>query len=69
MDDNLDQFPKMNILVVDDHEYNCNLIEQYFINTHHKLSFAHDGLKAIDQSLKNVPNLIPLDLIMPNLDG
>ncbi|MGK7933937.1 MAG: ATP-binding protein [Microcystaceae cyanobacterium] len=66
---NLDQFPQMTILVVDDNPENCDLLEQIFINTHHSLLFADDGIEAINKTLVYLPDLILLDLTMPKLDG
>ena len=69
LDNNLDQFPQMTILVVDDTPSNADLIEQYFLNTHHQLLFGTDGLETIDKTFNYLPDLILLDLRMPNLDG
>ncbi|MDJ0732195.1 MAG: ATP-binding protein [Crocosphaera sp.] len=69
LDNNLDQFPKMTILVVDDTSSNSELIEQYFMNTNHQLIFATNGLETIDKTLSYLPDLILLDLRMPKLDG
>ncbi|MDJ0662502.1 MAG: ATP-binding protein [Crocosphaera sp.] len=69
LDNNLDQFPQMTILVVDDTPSSADLIEQYFLNTHHQLIFGTDGLETIDKTFNYLPDLILLDLRMPNLDG
>ncbi|MEA5536043.1 hybrid sensor histidine kinase/response regulator [Crocosphaera sp. XPORK-15E] len=63
------QFPALKILIVDDEKSNRDLIENYLMNSHHYLRFATDGLEAIDQTLEYLPDLILLDLRMPNLDG
>lgn len=69
LDENLDQFEPANIVVADDIESNRQLIAGYFQNTAHKLFFAKDGNEAITFTLKHCPDLILLDLRMPNLDG
>ncbi|MDJ0844647.1 PAS domain S-box protein [Crocosphaera sp.] len=69
LDDNLNQFAPLKILVVDDVASNRQLIAEYFSQTHHQLYFAKDGNKALEEVKKNYPDLILLDLKMPNLDG
>lgn len=68
-DENFNQFPGMRILVADDIASNRDLIEGYFRGTTHQLSFAEDGQEAIKMTLKDRPDLILMDLRMPNLDG
>jgi PAS domain S-box-containing protein len=69
LDGNLNQFPAMTILVVDDVESNRDLIQGYFAGTKHALLMAKDGIEAISMAQNYLPNLILLDLRMPNLDG
>ncbi|MGK7941144.1 MAG: ATP-binding protein [Crocosphaera sp.] len=69
LDNNLDQFPEMTILAVDDNQSNCDLIAEYFRDTNHSLIFANNGLEAIEKALDFLPDLILLDLRMPKLDG
>jgi PAS domain S-box-containing protein len=66
---NLNQFPTMTILVVDDVPSNRNLIQGYFAGTKHALLMAKDGIEAINMSQHYHLDLILLDLRMPNLDG
>jgi PAS domain S-box-containing protein len=68
-DNNFQQFAPMTILVVDDLQSNLDLITEYFANTHHQLIFAHDGQEAIQMVMTHSPDLIFLDLRMPNMDG
>jgi CheY-like chemotaxis protein len=69
MDENLEQFQPATILVVDNVESNRTLIAEYFANTHHRLLFAKDGREAIEMAQIHQPDVILLDLRMPNLDG
>ncbi|MEA5510079.1 ATP-binding protein [Crocosphaera sp. UHCC 0190] len=69
LDHDFEQFSKLMILIVDDVKSNRNLIANYLTNTHHNLLFATNGLDAIDKTLEYLPDLILLDLRMPNLDG
>lgn len=68
-DRNLNQFKASKILVVDDVESNRKLIEEYFYESHHRLWFAENGEQAIHQAKLNQPDLILLDLKMPEMDG
>ena len=69
IDTNLNQFAPATILVVDDIESNRQLIAGYFSETHHHLLMAKDGLEAISLAQLHQPDLILLDLRMPNMDG
>ncbi|MEA5534113.1 PAS domain S-box protein [Crocosphaera sp. XPORK-15E] len=69
LDDDLNQFAPVKILVVDDIASNRQLIAGYFAETAHQLFFAKDGNQALQQVNKYSPDLILLDLKMPNLDG
>ncbi|HEY9701338.1 MAG TPA: ATP-binding protein, partial [Allocoleopsis sp.] len=68
-DEDFNKFESSTILIVDDVQSNLDLIAGYFENTHHKLILADDGQKAINQALIERPNLILLDLWMPELNG
>lgn len=68
-DRNLNQFKPSKILVVDDIESNRKLIQGYFAESHHQLWFAENGKQAIHQAKLNQPDLILLDLLMPEMDG
>ncbi|MBR8828837.1 MAG: PAS domain S-box protein [Gomphosphaeria aponina SAG 52.96 = DSM 107014] len=69
LDTNLDQFPPLIILVVDDVKMNLDLIQGYFGKTKHSLIFAQDGEKAIEKATKNDPDLILMDWRIPKMDG
>jgi signal transduction histidine kinase/CheY-like chemotaxis protein len=57
------------LLVVDDNEENRRLIASMFAGSHHKLEFGKDGLEAVSKARTLRPDLILLDLRMPDLDG
>jgi light-regulated signal transduction histidine kinase (bacteriophytochrome)/CheY-like chemotaxis protein len=57
------------ILVVDDVQSNRNLVAGYFEGTGHRLLMAKDGLEAIAIAKTERPDVIFMDLRMPNLDG
>ncbi|ERP39157.1 HD-GYP domain-containing protein [Chitinivibrio alkaliphilus] len=56
------------ILVVDDEPANLNLI-QNMLRDEYRLSFATSGKKALDIARKIKPDLILLDVMMPDLNG
>jgi len=62
-------FDKSKILVVDDIENNRELIKSNFENTNIEVITANDGLEAINAFKKYKPDLILMDLRMPNMDG
>ncbi|MFC7047722.1 PP2C family protein-serine/threonine phosphatase [Emcibacter nanhaiensis] len=58
------------ILIVDDVELNRLLISSYLGKSgFENLHFAVDGLDALDKVKKLNPDIVILDLIMPNMDG
>ncbi|MUH01408.1 PAS domain S-box protein [Scytonema sp. UIC 10036] len=69
IDDNFNQFAPCTILVVDDVASNRELIGGYFEKTHHVLVFAKDGKEGICLAQAHHPDLILLDLRMPQMDG
>jgi PAS domain S-box-containing protein len=69
MDENLAQFEDSTILVVDDTKSNLDLMAGFFAQTSHSLIFAQDGREGISLALQSHPDVIFLDLKMPNFDG
>jgi len=57
------------ILVVDDHEANCELVGGMFEGSHHQLDFGRDGHEAVEKSCTFQPDVILLDIRMPGMDG
>ena len=62
-------FKKAKILVVDDIEDNRELIKRNFENTQVEIITANDGVQAIESYKINKPDLILMDIRMPNMDG
>lgn len=58
-----------NILVVDDNDSNRNLLAHQLSRQGHTVSTAPGGRKALDMILENKPDLILLDLFMPDMNG
>jgi signal transduction histidine kinase/CheY-like chemotaxis protein len=62
-------FSPARILVVDDNEMNCRLVAGMFEDTHHELEYGIDGRQAVEKAQTFRPNLMLLDIRMPNIDG
>ncbi|EPG75612.1 response regulator receiver domain protein [Leptospira fainei serovar Hurstbridge str. BUT 6] len=62
----IDSRPK--ILIVDDEAANLQVLRQ-ILQEDYKLLFAKDGVKAIELALSENPNLILLDVMMPEMTG
>ncbi|MSU61855.1 MAG: response regulator, partial [Pedosphaera sp.] len=63
------QFAPATILVADDVALNRALLTGYFEGTGHKVVLATNGLEALEQAEKHRPDVILMDMRMPELDG
>lgn len=57
------------VLIVDDKSFSRESLEMLLINQGYKLAFAVDGREALEQAAELVPDLILLDVMMPDMDG
>ena len=57
------------ILVVDDEKRLVSLVESYLTQEGYRVVTAHDGREALTVARREHPDLIILDLMMPELDG
>ncbi|MFI3122817.1 MAG: diguanylate cyclase [Methylococcales bacterium] len=57
------------LLIVDDDPNNIRLLASIFDDEHHEILFATNGSQAIQIALKEQPDLILLDVMMPEIDG
>lgn len=62
-------FEPATVLVVDDIDYNREMLDTYLDGWDLNIIFATNGREAIDQASKHHPNLILLDMKMPVMDG
>lgn len=60
---------KSKILIVDDDLNICELLRLYIEKEGFETIVANDGEQAVDMALKNQPDLILLDIMLPKLDG
>jgi CheY-like chemotaxis protein len=63
------QFAPATILVAVDVALNRALVTGYFEGTAHKLVTATNGLEALEQAERHRPDVILMDMRMPELDG
>ncbi len=57
------------ILVVDDRERNIKLVESMLKPQGHQVIPAYDGKQAVELASQEMPDLILLDVVMPEMDG
>lgn len=57
------------VLVVDDEEMTRNLLRLMLERTGFEILEAEDGLKALEMVTEHLPDVLLLDVMMPNMDG
>ena len=57
------------ILIADDNQANCELLEAYLASMECETEIACDGQDAFDKAVSFKPDLILLDVMMPKLSG
>ncbi len=57
------------ILIADDDENICELLRLYFEKEGFKTIIANDGRTAVDMAADESPDIVLLDIMMPELDG
>ena len=57
------------LLIVDDEKLIRDVIKEYALNEEYLVIEASDGREAIEKTKEENPNLIILDIMMPNVDG
>lgn len=60
---------KHRILIADDNQANCELLEAHLAEVDCELEIAEDGQKTLDKVASFQPDLILLDVMMPKLSG
>lgn len=68
VDSTVTQSEKPRILIVDDEKANLKILADLLLEQA-DVSLAKSGVQAIDKALKLLPDLILLDIIMPEMDG
>jgi signal transduction histidine kinase/CheY-like chemotaxis protein len=57
------------VLIVDDEEISRYVLRQHLLTPHHLISEARDGAEALRVARSERPDVICLDLMIPDLDG
>lgn len=63
------QLNKIKVLVVDDSDIIRHALKTFFEDYNFDVITCHDGLEGVQKAAEFKPNLIFLDLMMPNFDG
>ena len=64
-----DELKSSDILIVDDNKTNCEVLERRLSMSGLKCRTAYDGESALDEVKKKTPDLILLDVILPDING
>lgn len=62
-------FHTPDVLVVDDDPRNRKLLEEYLLGAGYEVRLAHDGGSALALAAERPPDLVLLDVMMPDLSG
>lgn len=65
----LDQIQNFNILIVDDDEDTCNLLKAFFKTRGYVSKYVTSGEEAIAYVAEHDPDVVVLDIMMPNMNG
>ena len=57
------------VLIADDNQQNCELLDAYLADEDYEISMAFDGQQTLDAVAESQPDLILLDIMMPRLSG
>jgi CheY-like chemotaxis protein len=60
---------KNKILIADDNEANCELLEAYLAGVDCQVEIAYDGQETLEKIASFQPDLILLDIMMPKFSG
>src|ERR1700722_10869470 len=57
------------VLIIDDDRKLCRLIRDYLEPMGHDIAMAHTGPEGLELALRDKPNAIILDVMLPGMDG
>src|SRR5262245_44793328 len=61
--------PPLDVLVVEDHEINQELMQEMLQRLHCKVDTAKNGREAVEHASKKAYDMIFMDIHMPEMDG
>ncbi|MEI2416866.1 response regulator [Orrella sp. JC864] len=59
----------MRVLIVDDNELASELLSEFITLLGHRVSVAGSGEQAMEKSAQENPDIVIVDIILPDLDG
>lgn len=59
----------MKILVVDDDETNCHVLNKLLVKDQHEVVIARDGQQSVELFESELPDMVLMDVMMPVMDG
>jgi two-component system, OmpR family, alkaline phosphatase synthesis response regulator PhoP len=65
----MNESKKFRILIADDNQANCELLEAYLSGIDCEIEFAYDGQDTVEKVQRFQPDLLLLDVMMPKLSG
>src|SRR3989344_5986287 len=60
---------KKSILLIEDDDIVSELLQKRLLTAGYSVEVANDGRVGLEMILKNKPNLVLLDMLLPGLDG
>ena len=57
------------ILIIDDNATNLSVLTEYLESSDFQIMVARNGAAGIDKARRGQPDLILLDILMPDMDG
>jgi two-component system phosphate regulon response regulator PhoB len=60
---------KSRLLIVEDDVDITNMLEAYFSGADFDVEVAHRGAEALEKTRRALPDLIVLDILLPDIDG
>jgi CheY-like chemotaxis protein len=57
------------ILLIEDNELNRDMLSRRLIRRGHQVSLALDGREGVDTALRELPDLVLMDISLPKIDG
>ena len=57
------------ILIADDNEQNCELLEAYLAEGDYEIAMAFDGQETLERVASFKPDIVLLDIMMPRMSG
>jgi len=58
-----------NVLIVDDHPDTCEALSRFLTVAGHEVHCAPNGKEALVEVIHDAPDVVLLDLLMPEMDG